>query len=107
MGPGTQAADREHCPPPRGRPDARRKDPEVRTTQQGMKIVSFTLATSESWNDKNSGERKERTEWHRVVVMSERLADVAERFLRKGSVPTWKARCRPASGPTRAARNGT
>ncbi len=60
------------------------KDPEVRTTQAGMKIVHFTLATSETWNDKASGERKEKTEWHRIVVFNERVADVAERFLRKG-----------------------
>src|SRR5579862_42193 len=61
------------------------KDPETRTTQDGTKIVNFTLATSETWNDRASGERKERTEWHRVVIFNERLADVAERFLRKGS----------------------
>jgi single-strand DNA-binding protein len=60
------------------------KDPEVRNSQQGSKIVTFTLATSESWNDRASGERKEKTEWHRVVVFNERVADVAERFLRKG-----------------------
>src|SRR6185437_10481922 len=60
------------------------KDPEVRNTQAGQKIVNFTMATSDTWNDKASGERKERTEWHRVVVFNERLADVAERFLRKG-----------------------
>ncbi|MEO9191704.1 MAG: single-stranded DNA-binding protein [Acetobacteraceae bacterium] len=60
------------------------KDPEVRTTQAGLKIVNFTMATSDTWNDKASGERKERTEWHRVVIFNERLADVAERFLRKG-----------------------
>ncbi len=60
------------------------KDPEVRSTQSGMKIVNFTLATSDTWNDKATGERKERTEWHRVVIFNERLADVAERFLRKG-----------------------
>ena len=60
------------------------KDPEVRSTQAGQKIVNFTLATSETWNDKASGERKERTEWHRVVVFNDRIADVAERFLRKG-----------------------
>ena len=61
------------------------KDPEVRNTQAGMKMVNFTLATSESWNDKMSGERKEQTEWHRVVIMNERIADVAEKYLRKGS----------------------
>ncbi|WP_264799026.1 single-stranded DNA-binding protein, partial [Acetobacter peroxydans] len=60
------------------------KDPEVRMTQGGAKIVSFTLATSETWNDRASGERRERTEWHRVVIFNDRLADVAERFLRKG-----------------------
>lgn len=61
------------------------RDPEVRTTQSGMKIVNLAVATSETWNDKATGERQERTEWHRVVIMNDRLADVAERFLRKGS----------------------
>lgn len=60
------------------------KDPEVRNAQNGGKIVSFTLATSESWNDKSSGERREKTEWHRIVIFNERLAEVAERFLKKG-----------------------
>ncbi|MBS1079128.1 single-stranded DNA-binding protein [Gluconobacter kondonii] len=60
------------------------KDPETRNTQSGGKIVNLTLATSDTWNDKQSGERKERTEWHRVVIFNERVADVAERFLRKG-----------------------
>jgi single-strand DNA-binding protein len=60
------------------------KDPEVRTTQAGSKIVSFTLATSETWNDRASGERKERTEWHRVVVFNEAIADIGERYLAKG-----------------------
>ncbi|MBM9403138.1 single-stranded DNA-binding protein [Gluconacetobacter azotocaptans] len=60
------------------------KDPEVRNTQNGAKIVSLTLATSDTWNDRASGERRERTEWHRVVIFNERIADVAERFLRKG-----------------------
>ena len=61
------------------------KDPEVRTTQDGSKIVNLTLATSETWNDRASGERKERTEWHRVVIFNDRVADVAERFLKKGA----------------------
>ncbi len=61
------------------------KDPEVRSTQAGDKIVNFTLATSETWNDKASGERKERTEWHRVVVFNSQIADVCERFLKKGA----------------------
>ncbi len=60
------------------------KDPEVRNAQNGSKIVTFTLATSESWNDKGSGERREKTEWHRVVVFNERIADVVERYLKKG-----------------------
>jgi len=60
------------------------RDPETRNAQSGSKIVNLTVATSESWNDRASGERKERTEWHRVVIFNERLADVAERFLRKG-----------------------
>lgn len=60
------------------------RDPETRNAQSGAKIVNLTIATSESWNDRASGERKERTEWHRVVIFNERLADVAERFLRKG-----------------------
>ncbi len=60
------------------------KDPEVRTTQSGQKIVNLTLATSETWNDKASGERKEKTEWHRVVIFNERIGDVAEKYLKKG-----------------------
>jgi single-strand DNA-binding protein len=61
------------------------KDPESRTSQDGQKIVNFTLATSETWNDRASGERKERTEWHRVVVFNDRIGDVVERYVRKGS----------------------
>jgi single-strand DNA-binding protein len=61
------------------------KDPEVRSTQDGSKIVNLTLATSETWNDRASGERKEKTEWHRVVIFNDRTADVAERFLKKGA----------------------
>ena len=60
------------------------KDPEVRTTQDGTKIVNFTLATSETWNDRASGERKEKTEWHRVVIFNENIATIAEKYLRKG-----------------------
>ncbi|MBB2199784.1 single-stranded DNA-binding protein [Gluconacetobacter sp. 1c LMG 22058] len=60
------------------------KDPEVRHAQSGAKIVSLTLATSDTWTDKASGERREKTEWHRVVIYNDRLAEVAERFLRKG-----------------------
>jgi single-strand DNA-binding protein len=61
------------------------KDPEVRRTQSGEPIVNFSVATSESWRDKNSGERKEKTEWHRVVIFNEHIAKVAEQYLRKGS----------------------
>ncbi len=61
------------------------RDPEVRTTQDGTKIVNFTLATSENWRDKSSGERRERTEWRRVVIFNENLARIAEQYLRKGS----------------------
>ena len=61
------------------------KDPEVRTFQNGGKVCNFSLATSESWKDRNSGERQERTEWHNVAIFNEGLAGVAERFLKKGS----------------------
>ena len=61
------------------------RDPETRTTQDGGKIVHLNLATSESWKDRQSGERRERTEWHRVVIFNENLANVAEQYLRKGS----------------------
>ena len=61
------------------------KDPEVRRTQDGKPIVSFSVATSESWRDKMSGERKEKTEWHRVVIFNENLAKVAEQYLKKGA----------------------
>ena len=60
-------------------------DPEVRTLPSGNKVVNLSVATSDSWRDKNSGERKEKTEWHRVVIFSEGLARVAEQYLRKGS----------------------
>jgi single-strand DNA-binding protein len=61
------------------------KDPEIRSTQDGSKIVNLTLATSETWNDRASGERKEKTEWHRVVIFNDRTADVAEKYLKKGA----------------------
>ncbi len=61
------------------------KDPEVRRTQDGSAIVHLSIATSESWRDKNSGERKEKTEWHRVVIFNENLAKVAEQYLKKGA----------------------
>jgi single-strand DNA-binding protein len=61
------------------------RDPEVRRSNDGGKIVNMSVATSETWNDKSSGERKEKTEWHRVVIFDDRLADVAEKYLKKGS----------------------
>ncbi len=61
------------------------KDPEVRSTQGGKKVVNLTLACNESWKDRETGERKERAEFVRVVIFNERLADVAERFVKKGS----------------------
>jgi single-strand DNA-binding protein len=60
------------------------KDPEVRSMQNGGKVANLSLATSESWKDKSTGEKKEKTEWHRVVIFGQ-LADIAERFLKKGS----------------------
>ena len=60
-------------------------DPEVRNLPSGGKVVNLSVATSEQWRDKNSGERKERTEWHRVVIFSEGLVRVAEQYLRKGA----------------------
>ncbi len=61
------------------------RDPEVRTSQDGSKIVNLNIATSEQWKDRSSGERREKTEWHRVVIFNPNLADIAERFCRKGS----------------------
>src|ERR1700733_8270863 len=61
------------------------RDPEVRTTQGGERIVTLNIATSESWKDRLSGERKERTEWHRVVIFNNGLGEVAEKYLRKGA----------------------
>ena len=60
-------------------------DPEVRTTQSGQRIVSFSVATTESWKDTQSGEKRERTEWHRVVIFNENLSRIAETYLTKGA----------------------
>lgn len=60
------------------------RDPEVRTFNNGGRVVSFSMATSETWRDKTTGERKERTEWHNVSVLNENLGKVAEQYLRKG-----------------------
>lgn len=61
------------------------KDPEIRFTQSGDKIANLTLATSERWKDKTSGEMQERTEWHRIVIFNTSLADVVEKYVHKGS----------------------
>ena len=61
------------------------KDPEIRSTQDGNKIGNLALATSETWNDRASGERKEKTEWHRVVIFSEPLCKIVEQYLKKGA----------------------
>lgn len=61
------------------------RDPEVRNTQSGDKVVTLTVATTESWKDKRTGERREATEWHRVVIFSNGLVEVAEAYLQKGS----------------------
>jgi len=61
------------------------RDPEIRSTQDGREIANLAIATSESWKDKNSGERKEKTEWHRVVIFNEGLVKVAKSYLKKGA----------------------
>jgi single-strand DNA-binding protein len=61
------------------------QDPQVRTMQSGQKVVSFSLATSDRWRDRQSGEQKEQTEWHRIVIFSPNLVEVAERMLQKGT----------------------
>jgi single-strand DNA-binding protein len=61
------------------------KDPEIRTTQDGKDIANLTIATSDSWKDKNTGERREKTEWHRVVIFNDGLVSIAKNYLKKGS----------------------
>jgi single-strand DNA-binding protein len=61
------------------------RDPEIRSTQDGREIANLAVATSESWRDKNSGERREKTEWHRVVIFSDGLVNVVKNYLKKGS----------------------
>ena len=61
------------------------RDPEVRYAQSGSKIVNMSVATSESWKARQTGERREKTEWHRVVIFDEKLADIAEQYIKKGS----------------------
>jgi single-strand DNA-binding protein len=61
------------------------RDPEIRAAQDGSKVASFSVATSETWKDRVSGERKDRTEWHRIVVFNPNLCDICEKYLHKGS----------------------
>ncbi len=61
------------------------RDPEVRSTQNGKRIANLSIATSEKWKDKDSGQAREKTEWHRVVIFNDRLSDVCEKYLKKGS----------------------
>ena len=62
------------------------RDPETRTLQNGSKTTSFSIATSETWNDKASGERKEKTQWHRIVIWNDRIGEIADKYLKKGSM---------------------
>ena len=61
------------------------RDPEVKSMQDGRSLVNMSVATSENWRDRNSGERKERTEWHRVVIFNDKLGEVASKYLKKGA----------------------
>ena len=61
------------------------KDPETRYMQDGSKVVNFSVATSDTWKDKSTGERRERTQWHKAVVFNQHLAEIAEKYLKKGS----------------------
>ena len=61
-------------------------DPEVRVSQDGAKIARFSLATGETWKDKNTSEKKERTDWHKIVIFSPGLSEIVEKFLKKGSL---------------------
>ena len=62
------------------------RDPEIRTLNNGERVANLSVATSEQWRDKSTGEKKEKTEWHRVVIMNDKIADIAEKYLRKGSL---------------------
>ncbi len=79
------------------------KDPEIRRTQDGRPIANLSIATSESWRDKATGEKKEKTEWHRVVIFSEPLCKIVEQYVKKGAKLYIEARFKRASGPTNRA----
>ena len=76
------------------------RDPEIRSTNDGMRIANLNLATSESWRDKMSGERKEKTEWHRIVIFNERLTELAEKY-RQADVRLPRSRDSPKISITR------
>ena len=80
------------------------RDPEVRTFQDGGKVCNLRVATSETWKDRNTGERRERTEWHTVAIFNEGLVRLAEQYLRKGSKVILKASWKPGSGRTNRVR---
>ena len=83
------------------------RDPEVRRLGSGDPVVNLRIATSESWKDKQSGERKEKTEWHSVVIFNENLARVAEQYLKRARRSTSRASSRPGNGRTSPARKNT
>ena len=82
------------------------RDPEVRSTQDGSKIVNLSIATSERWKDKNTGEQREKTEWHRVVIFNENLAGSPSNISAKDRHAISRASCRRVNGPiSRVSRN--
>ena len=83
------------------------RDPEVRSTQDGAKIVNLSIATSERWKDRNTGEPREKTEWHRVVIFNENLGRVAEQYLRKGSSVYLEGQPDPVNGQTSRVQKNT
>lgn len=82
-------------------------DPEIRRTQSGNPVASFSIATSETWRDRNSGEKKEKTDWHNVVIWNEGLCKVAEQYLKKAPRFTSRASFRPANGSIPTVATGT
>ena len=83
------------------------RDPEVKSMQDGRSMVNMSIATSDTWRDRQSGERKERTEWHRVVIFNEKLAEVAQKFVRKHRTAACEIRRAPLAEPAAAARHVT
>jgi single-strand DNA-binding protein len=79
------------------------RGPEVRTTQDGQKIVNLSVATNETWTDRRSGERKERVEWHRIVIFNDHHGDVAEKTRERVGKSLSRAHCEHANGPVRVA----